>query len=65
MRVAIGDHVRRYLPQLRNLRGPVVHQLWKLDAPRRGRLDHAEPIIDLREGADRFHTARKNNEGKS
>ena len=54
-----GDYVRRYLPELRDVPGPAVHQPWKLDAPHRGRLDYPEPIIDLREGADRFHTARK------
>jgi deoxyribodipyrimidine photo-lyase len=55
-----GDYVRRYLPELRDVPGPTVHQPWKLDAPHRARLDYPEPIIDLREGADRFHTARRN-----
>ena len=53
-----GEYVRRYLPELRGIPGPAVHQPWKLDPHRRARLDYPEPIIDLREGAERFHAAR-------
>ncbi len=53
-----GDYVRRYLPELRDVPGPAVHQPWKLDPHQRGLLDYPDPIIDLHEGAERFHTAR-------
>ncbi|MGH3695565.1 MAG: cryptochrome/photolyase family protein [Pseudonocardiaceae bacterium] len=54
-----GDYVRRYLPELRDVPGPAVHEPWKLDAHRRACLDYPDPIIDLREGAERFRAARK------
>jgi deoxyribodipyrimidine photo-lyase len=53
-----GDYVRRYLPELQDIPGPAVHQPWKLDPPHRARLDYPDPIIDLRDGADYFRTAR-------
>jgi len=53
-----GDYVRRYLPELREVSGPAVHQPWKLDPPERATLDYPDPIIDLRDGADYFRTAR-------
>lgn len=56
-----GDYVRRYLPELRDIPGPAVHQPWKLDPSRRARLDYPDPIIDLRDGADYFRTARGKN----
>ncbi|PRX46518.1 deoxyribodipyrimidine photo-lyase [Prauserella shujinwangii] len=53
-----GDYVRRYVPELAEIAGAAVHEPWKLPAERRARLDYPEPIVDLREGADRFRTAR-------
>jgi deoxyribodipyrimidine photo-lyase len=53
-----GDYVRRYLPELQDVAGPAVHQPWKLDSHRRALLDYPDPIIDLRDGAERFHAAR-------
>ena len=53
-----GDYVRRYLPELREISGPAAHQPWKLDPPERATLDYPDPIIDLRDGADYFRTAR-------
>lgn len=60
-----GDYVRRYLPELRDIPGPAVHQPWKLDPHRRARLDYPDPIIDLRQGADRFHAARSDTGAKT
>ncbi|HSZ31130.1 MAG TPA: deoxyribodipyrimidine photo-lyase [Pseudonocardiaceae bacterium] len=57
---ASGDYVRRYLPELQDIPGPAVHQPWKLDPRHRARLDYPDPIIDLRDGADYFRTARDN-----
>ncbi|HET9256067.1 MAG TPA: deoxyribodipyrimidine photo-lyase [Pseudonocardiaceae bacterium] len=56
-----GDYVRRYLPELRGVPGPAVHQPWKLDPHHRARLNYPSPIIDLQEGAERFRTARAAN----
>lgn len=56
-----GDYVRRYLPELRSIPGPAVHQPWKLDPHHRARLDYPDPIIDLHEGAERFRSARNKN----
>ncbi|MGH3549047.1 MAG: cryptochrome/photolyase family protein [Pseudonocardiaceae bacterium] len=53
-----GDYVRRYLPELREISGPAVHQPWQLDPSERATLDYPDPIIDLRDGADYFRTAR-------
>jgi deoxyribodipyrimidine photo-lyase len=53
-----GDYVRRYLPELREVSGPAVHQPWKLVPHERATLDYPDPIIDLRDGADYFRTAR-------
>ncbi|MGH3534424.1 MAG: cryptochrome/photolyase family protein [Pseudonocardiaceae bacterium] len=59
-----GDYVRRYLPELQDVRGPAVHQPWKIDPSRRANLDYPDPIIDLRDGADHFRTARDKTGGK-
>ena len=56
-----GDYVRRYLPELQDIPGRAVHQPWKLDPHHRARLHYPDPIIDLREGADYFRTARDKN----
>jgi deoxyribodipyrimidine photo-lyase len=58
-----GDFVRRYLPELRDVTGPAVHQPWKLDPQRRAHLDYPTPIIDLRDGAERFRAARNKDKG--
>ncbi|HEY3895940.1 MAG TPA: deoxyribodipyrimidine photo-lyase [Pseudonocardiaceae bacterium] len=58
-----GDYVRRYLPELRDVEGAAVHQPWKLDPKHRAHLDYPDPIIDLRDGADYFHTARGKSSG--
>jgi deoxyribodipyrimidine photo-lyase len=59
-----GDYVRRYLPELQDIAGPAVHQPEKLDSHHRARLDYPDPIIDLRDGADYFRTARDKTGGK-
>lgn len=53
-----GDYVRRYLPELHGLPGPAIHQPWTMDPHRRAHLHYPDPIIDLRDGADYFRTAR-------
>ncbi|MDT7712170.1 MAG: deoxyribodipyrimidine photo-lyase [Pseudonocardiales bacterium] len=60
-----GNYVRRYLPELRDVPGPAVHEPWRLDPHHRAGLDYPDPIIDLREGAENFHAARKSRTGVS
>ena len=59
-----GDYVRRYLPELQHVAGPAVHQPGKLDPHQRANLDYPDPIIDLRDGADHFRTARDRTGGE-
>ncbi|GGS93844.1 cryptochrome/photolyase family protein [Streptomyces chromofuscus] len=53
-----GAYVRRWVPELAGVEGPAVHEPWKLRGPERAALDYPEPLIDLREGLDRFKRAR-------
>lgn len=53
-----GDYVRRYVPELAGLKGASVHEPWKLDGDERENLDYPEPIVDVKEGNDRFLQAR-------
>jgi deoxyribodipyrimidine photo-lyase len=53
-----GAYVRRYVPELADIPGPAVHEPWKLDADQRNALDYPEPIVDVRDGNERFLTAR-------
>jgi deoxyribodipyrimidine photo-lyase len=53
-----GAYVRRYVPELADIAGAAVHEPWKLAADKRKELDYPEPIVDVREGNERFLTAR-------
>ncbi len=53
-----GDYVRRYVPELADIEGAAVHEPWTLPEEVRGRLDYPDPIVDNREGNDRFLAAR-------
>ncbi|MGC5364698.1 cryptochrome/photolyase family protein [Streptomyces sp. DT24] len=53
-----GDYVRRWVPELAEVRGAVVHEPWKLPARDRARLDYPDAIVDLSEGRARFEHAR-------
>lgn len=53
-----GDYVRRYVPELAGIPGIKVHEPWALPADEREKLDYPEPIVDVREGNERFLTAR-------
>ncbi|BEP12549.1 deoxyribodipyrimidine photo-lyase [Acidothermaceae bacterium B102] len=50
-----GEYVRRYVPELAGIEGFAVHEPWKLSTPPK---HYPEPIVDLREGAERFKAAR-------
>ncbi|MFI0509069.1 cryptochrome/photolyase family protein [Streptomyces sp. WSLK1-5] len=53
-----GAYVRRWVPELAALEGPVVHEPWKLRGPDRAALDYPDPIVELSEGLARFKRAR-------
>ncbi|UED85178.1 cryptochrome/photolyase family protein [Streptomyces profundus] len=53
---AAGDYVRRWVPELAGIRGRAVHQPWRL--PEAERPDYPPPLVDLADGARRFHAAR-------
>ncbi|HYN92402.1 MAG TPA: deoxyribodipyrimidine photo-lyase [Pilimelia sp.] len=46
-----GSYVRRYVPELRAVSGPEVHQPWRLPAPVRRTLDYPGPLESHREEA--------------
>ncbi|MER5363519.1 deoxyribodipyrimidine photo-lyase, partial [Streptomyces sp. NPDC002785] len=52
-----GDYVRRWVPELAGLKGPSVHEPWKLPGPERAALDYPEPLVDLSEARARFERA--------
>ncbi|MFN2478838.1 MAG: deoxyribodipyrimidine photo-lyase [Pseudonocardiaceae bacterium] len=60
----VNEVVRRYLPELQDVRGPAVPQPWKLNPSQRANLDYPDPIIDLRDGADHFRAARDKTGGE-
>jgi deoxyribodipyrimidine photo-lyase len=53
-----GTYVRRWVSELAALRGPEVHEPWKLRGPDRAALDYPDPIVELSEGLARFKRAR-------
>ncbi|MGW7415474.1 cryptochrome/photolyase family protein [Streptomyces sp. NPDC054863] len=53
-----GDYVRRWVPELADLKGPAVHRPWHLEGRDRARIDYPAPIVDLAEGRARFEEAR-------
>jgi deoxyribodipyrimidine photo-lyase len=54
-----GDYVRRWVPELREVKGKAVHTPWELDAPP---TDYPEPIVDHKKerkvALDRYQAAR-------
>ncbi|MET9389778.1 deoxyribodipyrimidine photo-lyase [Streptomyces sp. NPDC006624] len=53
-----GTYVRRWVPELADVRGNAVHEPWRLPADRRAGLGYPEPLIDLGDGLARFRAAR-------
>jgi deoxyribodipyrimidine photo-lyase len=53
-----GDYVRRWVPELRGIAGPAVHQPWKRASFDGARSGYPEPLVDLAEGRARFTRAR-------
>lgn len=54
-----GAYVRRWVEELAGVEGKAVHEPWKLSGPERAKLgDYPDPIVDLKDGLDRFRHAR-------
>jgi len=53
-----GDYVRRWVPELRAIEGPAVHEPWKLGPLEREGLDYPEPIVDHAEAVAAFRARR-------
>lgn len=54
-----GAYVRRWVPELAGIDGPLVHEPWKLQGLDRAALgDYPDPIIELPDGLARFRHAR-------
>jgi deoxyribodipyrimidine photo-lyase len=54
-----GAYVRRWVPELAELDGPLVHEPWKLRGLDRAALgDYPDPIVELADGLARFRRGR-------
>ncbi|MEU1147483.1 cryptochrome/photolyase family protein [Streptomyces sp. NPDC005863] len=53
-----GAYVRRWVPELAELKGAAIHEPWKLPAKERKRYDYPEPLLELADGLSRFKQAR-------
>ncbi|MET9999992.1 deoxyribodipyrimidine photo-lyase [Streptomyces microflavus] len=49
-----GDYVRRWVPELAEVKGSAVHEPWKV----KDALDYPDPVVDLGEARARFEKAR-------
>ncbi|MGW5776300.1 cryptochrome/photolyase family protein [Streptomyces sp. NPDC003863] len=53
-----GSYVRRWVPELADLDGPVVHEPWRLTGLDRASVDYPDPLVELPEALERFRQAR-------
>ncbi|MBM7087275.1 FAD-binding domain-containing protein, partial [Streptomyces sp. S12] len=53
-----GAYVRRWVPELAEVKGGAVHEPWLLPEEQRARLRYPEPLIGLADGLARFRSAR-------
>ncbi|MEU9337302.1 deoxyribodipyrimidine photo-lyase [Streptomyces sp. NPDC048290] len=53
-----GVYVHRWVPELRGVAAPRVHEPWRLPGLDRAVLAYPEPVVDLAEGLERFRRAR-------
>ncbi|MEU2779345.1 FAD-binding domain-containing protein, partial [Streptomyces sp. NPDC007162] len=54
-----GAYVRRWVPELADVKAAHVHEPWKLPAQELARTGYPEPVVSLAEGLDRFRRARE------
>ncbi|MET7414838.1 cryptochrome/photolyase family protein [Streptomyces rubiginosohelvolus] len=53
-----GAYVRRWVPELAEVKGSAIHEPWKLKGPDRAAVDYPDPVVDLAEARSRFERAR-------
>jgi deoxyribodipyrimidine photo-lyase len=53
-----GEYVRRWVPELAEVDGPLVHEPWRLAPTQRAALDYPGPIVDHAAAVERFRMAR-------
>ncbi|MGW4291287.1 cryptochrome/photolyase family protein [Streptomyces sp. NPDC004673] len=54
-----GAYVRRWVEELADVEGSAVHEPWKLSGTERSKTgDYPDPIVDLKDGLERFKHAR-------
>ncbi|MER6226661.1 deoxyribodipyrimidine photo-lyase [Streptomyces sp900105755] len=53
-----GAYVRRWVPELAEVKAAYVHEPWRLPAQERASTGYPEPVVSLAEGLDRFKRAR-------
>ncbi|MFF2862593.1 cryptochrome/photolyase family protein [Streptomyces rubiginosohelvolus] len=53
-----GAYVRRWVPELAEVKGSAIHEPWKLAGPDRAGVDYPDPVVDLAEARSRFERAR-------
>ncbi len=53
-----GTYVRRYVPELAPIEGPIVHRPWLIDPSRRRELAYPDPVVDHDRAAREFRRRR-------
>ncbi|MEV3946879.1 deoxyribodipyrimidine photo-lyase [Streptomyces halstedii] len=53
-----GAYVHRWVPELKKLGAPGVHEPWRLSGRERAAFDYPEPLVELSEGLARFRAGR-------
>lgn len=54
-----GAYVRRWVPELADVKAPDVHEPWKLPEEERAATGYPAPVVSLAEGLERFRRARE------
>jgi deoxyribodipyrimidine photo-lyase len=54
-----GAYVRRWVPELAEVKGPRIHEPWRLPAAVRRRLDYPDPLVDHGQAAAAFRRRRR------
>lgn len=54
-----GEYVRRWVPELADVRGPLIHEPWRLPGlERAAAAGYPDPVVELGEGLARFRRGR-------
>jgi deoxyribodipyrimidine photo-lyase len=58
-----GDYVRRYVPELAAIDGPIVHEPWRIGPLERAAIDYPEPVVEHADAAAEFQARRRRGPG--